>query len=136
MLLLRLFACAGASVIRRQLLRGDPSTVLRSLHSVRSVRSVASLPAVYSLLSALDVGRVDSNRRVGAALLARLLHRLASATAQSSTQLLRLLDDSIAYIALDELRVVPLAIMQRLSGPLPKRILRRLTEQRTALQVG
>ena len=95
------------------------------------MRSVASLPAVYALLAALSVGRSASNRRVSAVLLARLLHRIGGL---SQSAAVALLDESFAYLAVDELRVVPVAIMQRLPA-IPKRYLRRLAEQRTLLQV-
>ena len=85
-----------------------------------------------SLLAALDVGRTDGNRRVSSALLARLLHRIGSIEQSSALQLL---DESFPYITVDELRVVPVALMQRLPV-VPKRFLRRLAEQRTVLQVS
>ena len=124
---------SGCASIRRQLLRGDPATVVSALHASHSVRSVASLPAVYALLSALGVSRSAGNRRVVSSLLARLLQRVASVEPPSA--LLALLDDSFAYLALDELRVVPIACMQRLQT-VPRRVLRRLAEQPTLLQVS
>ena len=69
---------------------------------------------------------------MSSAMLARLLHRIA--TVEQPSALLALLDDSFAYIVVDELMVVPVAIMQRLAT-VPKRFLRRMAEQRTVLQV-
>jgi Cofactor of BRCA1 (COBRA1) len=123
--------CAsGASCIRRSLARSHPGSVIAELHSHRCVRQLTDAADVMSLLTAVTgMTQAESNARIVQRLLHRLLHSIHTANA---LQTRALLDASFSFISVEELRIVPVTLLQRLPS-IPQRFLKRLTEERKLL---